>query len=391
MSSVKRGLFNGVSVCLLILYSLPGISQGIRFTPKEWQDAVDQAAREDKLVFLDMYTEWCGPCKLLKENVFIRWDVANFFNENFINVQMNLEKGLGPMLGMQYGVRMVPTLIFITPDGTLLHKMEGYQKPAQLINHAKIATVPERKYEAWDDRYADGVRMPDFLYSYAKYRETLFDGSHVKIAEEYLGTQKDWLTDENMRFIYHFSNELHSTFFKYMAENKSEFIDLLGREAVENTVNIIVQNEINRVGSPDNFLEAEGVIDIAYPENPVFYLYKYRMDYYKTIGDEENYLLYTTEFYDKFPPSDEVLRIHINLVMNSGNKDLIRRILPWQLAMSEKNNSFEDMLSVVGIYYDLGMKEEALYTAKRAKKLAKNNKVNKSRAKAMVKKVKTLA
>jgi thiol-disulfide isomerase/thioredoxin len=388
---VKRLLVNSLILCFLFLHSFPGNSQGIKFTSKEWQDAVKQAAKEDKLVFLDMYTDWCGPCKLLKENVFIRWDVANFFNKNFINVQMNLEKGLGPMLGMQYGVRMVPTLIFITPDGTLLHKIEGFQKPQQLINHGEIAMLPERKYEAWDNRYVEGVRMPDFLYSYAKYRETLFDGSHVKIAEEYLGTQKDWLTDKNIQFIYHFSNELHSTFFKFMTENKSEFIDLLGKQAVENTVNILVQNEINRVGTPDNFEEVEGIIAIAYPENPVYHLYKYRMDYYKKMNDEENFILYATEFYDKFPPDDKTLRDHIDLVMNSGNKELIRRILPWQLSMTEKSNSFEDLISVVGIYYDLGMKKEALYTAKMAKKLGKNNKENKTRAKEMIKKVKSLA
>jgi len=37
--------------------------EGIKFTQQNWNQVIIQAAKEDKIIFIDAYTDWCQPCK----------------------------------------------------------------------------------------------------------------------------------------------------------------------------------------------------------------------------------------------------------------------------------------------------------------------------------------
>ena len=65
-----------------------------------------------KLVFMDAYATWCGPCKWMSANVFTDPKVADYFNANFVNIKMDMEKGEGPELARQFNLRAYPTLVF---------------------------------------------------------------------------------------------------------------------------------------------------------------------------------------------------------------------------------------------------------------------------------------
>ena len=76
---------------------------------------------------MDAYTTWCGPCKRMAAEVFTEPEVGRFYNENFINVKIDMEKGEGIELARQYDVYAYPTLLFINGEGELVHRGLGYQ------------------------------------------------------------------------------------------------------------------------------------------------------------------------------------------------------------------------------------------------------------------------
>jgi thioredoxin 1 len=115
--------------------------QGIFFIEADWDKALTEAKNQHKLIFLDAYTTWCGPCKLLKEKTFPDKAAGEFFNKNYINVAIDMEKGVGPALLEKYGVNAFPTLLIIDENGNLVSYTRGYIPPNVLIEFGKNGLV----------------------------------------------------------------------------------------------------------------------------------------------------------------------------------------------------------------------------------------------------------
>lgn len=106
---------------------------GVIFYDGTWQQALDKAKAENKLIFLDAYASWCGPCKLMKARVFPNEEVGSYFNNNFINVKFDMEKGEGRILASTYNVKAYPSLLFIDYNGNVKRKAIGYHTSDELI------------------------------------------------------------------------------------------------------------------------------------------------------------------------------------------------------------------------------------------------------------------
>jgi thioredoxin-related protein len=125
----------------IVLFLLLGISKmvfaqesGIKFEKSNWNQVLQKAKSENKIIFMDAYTSWCGPCKSMQARVFPDKKVGDFFNENFINVKVDMEQGEGPAIALKYPVRGYPTLFFIDPkSGKIVNQALGYKSTEQLI------------------------------------------------------------------------------------------------------------------------------------------------------------------------------------------------------------------------------------------------------------------
>lgn len=98
---------------------------GIEFFEGTWQQVLDKAKKEDKLIFVDAYTVWCGPCKYMSNAVFTDKAVGEYYNKNFVNYKFDMEKGEGPTFARKYTVNSYPSLIFLTPNGDPVYFAEG--------------------------------------------------------------------------------------------------------------------------------------------------------------------------------------------------------------------------------------------------------------------------
>lgn len=113
------------------------VGKGIIFIEDDWEKALAAAKKEHKQIFLDAYATWCGPCKLLKKQTFPDAAVGDFFNKNFINIAVNMEKGVGPELLQKYGVTAYPTLIITDENGNMVTYTRGYMEAKQLLSFGK--------------------------------------------------------------------------------------------------------------------------------------------------------------------------------------------------------------------------------------------------------------
>ena len=121
--------------------------KGIQFVEPNWAKAIEQAKKEKKMIFVDAYTTWCGPCRMLKQNTFPDKAAGDFFNKHFINIALDMEKGDGLAFAEKYQIRAYPTLLIMDADLKSTSIAEGYMNPAQLIEFGKyvINKVPKVK------------------------------------------------------------------------------------------------------------------------------------------------------------------------------------------------------------------------------------------------------
>jgi len=109
----------------------------IQFFTGTWEEALKKAKDENKLIFLEAYASWCGPCKMMKRKTFTDKAVADFYNQNFINVAVDMEEGEGPVLASRFSVSSYPSLVYIRSDGSAIGKAVGFHKPKEFIDLGK--------------------------------------------------------------------------------------------------------------------------------------------------------------------------------------------------------------------------------------------------------------
>jgi thioredoxin 1 len=111
---------------------------GIVFKHISLEDAKKQAVKSGKIIFIDAYTSWCGPCKKMAATTFKDEAVAKLFNQKFINLKIDVENDLdGPEIEKMYKVQAYPTMLFIDGKGKLKKSILGFHEPDQLLGIAK--------------------------------------------------------------------------------------------------------------------------------------------------------------------------------------------------------------------------------------------------------------
>lgn len=154
--------------CFLLLTGSPVWAQGILFEEGTWKEALAKAKQENKILFVDVYTSWCAPCKMIAKTVFPQEKVGNYYNHYFINYQLDGEKGDGPDIVKKFKVNTYPTFLYLNGDGELVYRFSGAKDAKGFLEEADKVTVCAR-FGGWEKMQADykaGCPDADFLLAY---------------------------------------------------------------------------------------------------------------------------------------------------------------------------------------------------------------------------------
>jgi len=190
---------NSIYILLFIFAcSVVGTSQGIEFFQGDWEEALVKAKEEDKLIFVDSYTTWCGPCKRMAKNVFPDPEVGKYFNENFVSLKLDMEKPKGRSFGKKYPVSAYPTMFFIASNGEVVSKVKGARKAPDLINVARKAVGGYDRSGEMVDEYEAGNRDYDFMLKYVTELNKAKKES-LKISNDYVNSDPDITAEHRKR------------------------------------------------------------------------------------------------------------------------------------------------------------------------------------------------
>ena len=138
-------MIKSINILALALFSLiimtsagDEVKNGIEFRKITLEKAKKISKLTGKPIFIDCYTDWCGPCKKMAKTAFMDAKVGDLYNSNFINLKVEMEKNPdGKEISRMYKIRAYPTLLMINADGELQKKVIGMQKAGGLIQLAK--------------------------------------------------------------------------------------------------------------------------------------------------------------------------------------------------------------------------------------------------------------
>ena len=181
---MKRSSF--VLLLIFVLYGFQSFA-GIRFVEgKSWKEVLAMAKQQNKLIFLDAYATWCGPCKYLQKNVFTDKEVGDYYNAHFINVKMDMEEGEGIELAETLGVGSYPTLFFINGDGKVVHKTVGAMDAADFITLGETAFNPDLQFYTVKEKAAKGALSPEAFHNWMHTAADLDDEDLDEITNNYI-------------------------------------------------------------------------------------------------------------------------------------------------------------------------------------------------------------
>lgn len=211
-------------------------NRSIEFRDGKWENILKQARKEKKMIFVDGYTSWCGPCKMLAKTVFTNDTVADYFNRHFVNVKMDMEKGEGPVLAKKYEVRAFPTLLFLDRNGELVHCVVGFQKAQKLISEAEAARDGGNTLAALQKKYEAGERSPEFVRQYiAVLSEAYRPALQREVATEFVNTmnEEQFYTRDCWDIISLNITDPMSPLIQKMFTNRSRFYKIAAKDTVD--------------------------------------------------------------------------------------------------------------------------------------------------------------
>ncbi|MDP3758264.1 MAG: thioredoxin domain-containing protein, partial [Candidatus Daviesbacteria bacterium] len=167
----KKSLVNfAAGIALSLSLANYGFAQNrsINFEKENFENIKKKAEKENKLIFMDCYTTWCGPCKAMDKNVFTNDSVADFYNKNFLNVKINMESEEGKKIGKSFHIDFYPTFLYINEKEKLIHKGVGGFSTRMFVNLGEEALNPETQLATFNEKYEKGNRDGKFIYEYLK-------------------------------------------------------------------------------------------------------------------------------------------------------------------------------------------------------------------------------
>ena len=230
----RRGLF---FTCVCLCATVSGFAQGVEFRNISFAEALKAAKAENKTVFMDCYTSWCGPCKMMANDIFPQEKVGKYMNERFVCVKYDMEKGEGVELQKRYKneISAYPTFLVINAEGKIVHRFVGSRNADELLQELDYDTS-----SAWgvvQARYDSGERDKEFLLQYLNLLLGASDKRAENVAGELFATLDD---DEKVSEKYAFLfqnlglNTVGSDIYAYFLANRSRYEAVMGGKTVHN-------------------------------------------------------------------------------------------------------------------------------------------------------------
>jgi thioredoxin-related protein len=234
------------------------VDTGVHFEQGiSWAAVKAKARAENKYIFMDCFTTWCGPCRYMSTTIFPRKESGDYMNDKFVSVAVQLDTtakdaddvkawyGDGHDIAEKYGVRAYPTYLIFAPDGHVVHRMVGSRLDAKAFVADVSATFDStQQYYTLLDQYNRGRRDTAFLHKVAMACLNAYDlVNGGPITQDWLATQTDLLTRDALYMEDLFTKKSTDKYFSTFTDHAAEVDKVVGPNFAESKVRRVYMSE----------------------------------------------------------------------------------------------------------------------------------------------------
>lgn len=351
--------------------------QGIKFEHCTWKEALAKAKKEKKLIMLDAYASWCGPCKWMAKNVFTQQSVGEFYNSNFVNIKIDMEKGEGVELSKKYGVTAYPTFFYIDGNGNMVHRKCGGQEAEDFIQSGKDAMDPAKQLSVLQKNFESNTTKSEAALKY--FEEA--DKACVDLEEpvkNYLNAipESAYTEKSNYALIDKFVNDNTHKSFVHLIDNYEKTSAALGKDVLDAKIKSVFTGNLYMAARKQDATAFKNLqADYGNKKNvPAAYLDAYaKMIWADFAKDSVVYLPAMIDYADKYLMSDAGGLNHYAWEMyeNTSQKDYLTKAEAWAKRSVELEEGYENTDTYGAILLKLEKYTEAKKMLERSIELGK--------------------
>lgn len=367
-----------ICIAILCLIFTRGIySQGMVFFEGPWAKVLEKAKAENKNIFVDAYTDWCGPCKMMVKNVFPLPEVGAFYNRNFINYKLNMEKGDGVDFARTFQVGVYPSYLFFNAEGRMLHRTVGYKQGPQFIADGAAALDTTRQLVTNILKYQTGNREPQILYNLALGLAEA-GAPDANLEKEYLKTQEGnaLIRKENYDFILRAQSGYRGEAFKVLLANREKFYTVAPAESINDFISSTLFRTLQyAVGNNMNLLADSVMTDLRQFQEPLRSQFLAYAEILKNANnsDREKYFSAMIQYIETYGSRDmEKKSAYAMELANTRQPDKLDKAITWMNSVLELDKSLKNYEMMAYIYLAAGKKSEAQSISEQGIKVAEN-------------------
>lgn len=373
-----------VALLLLSPVLLFAQNDGIQFTEgMSWSQVKAKAKAENKYIFMDCFTTWCGPCKYMSANIFPMKSVGDMMNKNFVAVAVQLDTTEkdndfikswyqdGHDIANDYKVKAYPTYLYFSPDGKLVHRAVGSSPADEFLTKATNALNPAKQYYTLLAKYNAGKKDSGFLRSMALTALDAYDMETAnKVAKDYLATQPNLYTTGNLEFVKQFTQSSKDKGFEMMLKNGNKVDAVLGKGVSAGIVQqIILSEEViknipRKTGEKPDWDAITASLKSKYPVQADEVLAKGQIIYYQYFTKDwksfEPAIVSYMKKYGANASADDLNNYAWTVFQNCDDMTCVAEALDWSKRSFAENQNPMFMDTYANILYKLGKKEEAM-------------------------------
>jgi thiol-disulfide isomerase/thioredoxin len=372
---IKKILLTAIVAVNSILFG-----QGIKFEEAKFSEILAKAKQENKLVFVDGYTSWCAPCKLMVKKIFPLQTVGDYYNSNFINTKFDMEKGEGVVIAKKYKISSYPSYLFLDGDGNVVHSAGAYMEEPEFIQFGKDALDPTKQIAALKKRFEKGEKDPEFLKKLAELSND--EVLTQKVLERYYTVNPNITKREITNLALNISG-IEDPLYQLFKNKKSVFLKTISEKEYEELNKNIKTREIYKkaYNKASNTLDEEYYLTemqkVVGKENAEEMLLGLKSNIALEKKDYESYEKLTLERFKDISNVDPgELSMTAYNVAESGitNKTFLEKTIQWGLESNNKMPFPMTMFALAKLYNKTGDKDNAKAWSQKAIEAAKSSK-----------------